>query len=99
MAKNYKAMKEAFVSNHTGSSVSEINYVTLVAPVLHTFKHEKIPLLITLLIVHGVVVVSSSIATTPVHSLQPVGNFDRLPPKLCCNTIRYDHILFSANTP
>ncbi|OCL12093.1 GPI-anchored wall transfer protein 1, partial [Glonium stellatum] len=32
MAKNYKAMKEAFVSNHTGSSVSEINYVTLIAP-------------------------------------------------------------------
>lgn len=99
MAKNYKAMKEAFVSNHTGSSVSEINYVTLVAPVLHTFEHERIPLLITLLIVHGVVVVSSSIATTPIHSLQTVGNFDRLPPKLCCNTIRYDHILFSANTP
>ena len=76
MAKNYKAMKEAFVSNHTGSSVLEINYVTLVAPVLHTFKHEKIPLLITLLIVHGAVVVSSSIATTPVHSLQPVSNFN-----------------------
>ncbi|OCK85563.1 GPI-anchored wall transfer protein 1 [Lepidopterella palustris CBS 459.81] len=32
MATNYKAMKEAFVSNLTGGSVGEINYVTLVAP-------------------------------------------------------------------
>ena len=28
-----KAMKEAFVSNHYGGSISEINEVTLVAPV------------------------------------------------------------------
>ncbi|KAF2140034.1 uncharacterized protein K452DRAFT_320106 [Aplosporella prunicola CBS 121167] len=32
MAKDYKAAKEAFVSNHTGGTVWEINAVTLVAP-------------------------------------------------------------------
>lgn len=29
----YKLLKEAFVSNHTGGSISEINLVTAVAPV------------------------------------------------------------------
>ncbi|KAL1963624.1 hypothetical protein VTN77DRAFT_7945 [Rasamsonia byssochlamydoides] len=32
MDQNYKARKEAFVSNHSGGSISEINAVTLVAP-------------------------------------------------------------------
>ena len=30
---NYKALKEAFVSGHSGGSALEINIVTLVAPV------------------------------------------------------------------
>ena len=29
----YKLLKEAFVSNHTGGSISEINLVTAIAPV------------------------------------------------------------------
>lgn len=33
MAKAYKALKEDFVSNHSGGTISEINYVTAVAPV------------------------------------------------------------------
>lgn len=33
MAANYKALKEDFVSNLTGGDISEINYVTAVAPV------------------------------------------------------------------
>lgn len=33
MTKNYKALKEDFVSGLTGGEVSEINYVTAVAPV------------------------------------------------------------------
>ena len=33
MAQSYKALKEEFVSNLSGSSVSEVNYVTAVAPV------------------------------------------------------------------
>ena len=33
MAQSYKTLKEEFVSNLSGSSVSEVNYVTAVAPV------------------------------------------------------------------
>jgi len=33
MASDYKLAKEAFVSNLTGGSISEINKVALVAPV------------------------------------------------------------------
>jgi glucosaminylphosphatidylinositol acyltransferase len=33
MEKSYKARKEEFVSNLSGGSILEINYVTLVAPV------------------------------------------------------------------
>ena len=33
MAQSYKSLKEEFVSNLSGSSVSEVNYVTAVAPV------------------------------------------------------------------
>lgn len=33
MEGSYKAAKEAFVSNHSGSGIWEINYVTFVAPV------------------------------------------------------------------
>ena len=39
MAQSYKALKEDFVSNLTGGSVSEINSVTAVAPV-RTFCHD-----------------------------------------------------------
>ena len=33
MAQSYKTLKEEFVSNLSGSSVSEVNYVTAIAPV------------------------------------------------------------------
>lgn len=33
MDQDYKARKEAFVSNHLGGGIDEINVVTLVAPV------------------------------------------------------------------
>jgi len=33
MAESYKSLKENFVSNLTGGKISEINYVTAVAPV------------------------------------------------------------------
>ena len=33
MAQSYKTLKEEFVSNLSGGSVSEINYATAVAPV------------------------------------------------------------------
>jgi phosphatidylinositol glycan class W len=33
MAASYKSLKEDFVSNLTGGEISEINYVTAVAPV------------------------------------------------------------------
>lgn len=33
MAQSYKALKEGFVSNLSGGEVSEVNYVTAVAPV------------------------------------------------------------------
>ena len=33
MVQSYKTLKEEFVSNLSGSSVSEVNYVTAVAPV------------------------------------------------------------------
>lgn len=36
MATDYKTLKEAFVSNLTGSTVWEVNKVTLVAPVGYT---------------------------------------------------------------
>ena len=33
MAKTYKQMKEAWVSGHTGSSVADVNIVSLAMPV------------------------------------------------------------------
>ena len=33
MAQSYKTLKESFVSNLSGGTVSEINWVTAVAPV------------------------------------------------------------------
>lgn len=33
MAQSYKTLKENFVSNHSGGTISEINAVTAVAPV------------------------------------------------------------------
>lgn len=40
MAASYKAMKEDFVSNLTGGEISEINYVTAVAPVSSPRSHD-----------------------------------------------------------
>jgi hypothetical protein len=36
MAKSYKQMKEAWVSGHTGSSVADVNSVSLAMPVQYT---------------------------------------------------------------
>jgi phosphatidylinositol glycan class W len=36
MAKTYKQMKEAWVSGHTGSSVADVNSVSLAMPVQYT---------------------------------------------------------------
>lgn len=36
-AKTYKEMKEAWVTGHTGSSVADVNSVSLAMPVPHTF--------------------------------------------------------------
>lgn len=33
MAQSYKKLKETFVSNLSGGSIEEINYITAVAPV------------------------------------------------------------------
>jgi phosphatidylinositol glycan class W len=38
MSASYKALKEDFVSNLTGGEISEINYVTAVAPVSSLFQ-------------------------------------------------------------
>ena len=38
MAASYKSLKEDFVSGLTGGNISEINYITAVAPV--RFPHE-----------------------------------------------------------
>ena len=39
MAQSYKALKEGFVSNLSGGSVTEINYVTAVAPVDESLRY------------------------------------------------------------
>ena len=39
MAQSYKTLKENFVSNLSGGTVSEINWVTAVAPVSLTRCH------------------------------------------------------------
>jgi hypothetical protein len=36
MAKTYKQLKEAWVSGHTGSSVADVNSVSLAMPVPYT---------------------------------------------------------------
>lgn len=36
MARTYKQMKEAWVSGHTGSSVADVNSVSLAMPVPYT---------------------------------------------------------------
>lgn len=36
MAQSYKTLKENFVSNLSGGSIEEINYITAVAPVSAT---------------------------------------------------------------
>jgi hypothetical protein len=41
---NYKARKEAFVSNLSGSSLAEINLVTLVAAVSYSPRWLQVPL-------------------------------------------------------
>lgn len=40
MAGSYKSLKEDFVSNLTGGKISEINYVTAVAPVSQLNPHS-----------------------------------------------------------
>lgn len=39
MAQSYKTLKEDFVSNLTGGKISDINYVTAVAPVCAQLYH------------------------------------------------------------
>lgn len=39
---SYKSQKEAFVSNLTGGEVSEINYVTAIAPVCNYAKTKTV---------------------------------------------------------
>lgn len=38
MAQSYKALKEDFVSNLSGGSIMEVNYVTAVAPVSYLLE-------------------------------------------------------------
>ena len=42
MAQDYKTLKENFVSNLSGGTVSEINWVTAVAPVSHLQFDERV---------------------------------------------------------
>lgn len=41
MDEQYKLRKEAFVSDLTGGTISEINYVTLVAPVSTPIRRKE----------------------------------------------------------
>ena len=42
MAQSYKTLKEDFVSNLSGGTVSEINWVTIVAPVSHVRWNKRL---------------------------------------------------------
>lgn len=66
MAQSYKTLKENFVSNLSGGSVSEINYVTAVAPVSGLYGVERLDRLI-LMIGSIPTMVCSPVASTVLH--------------------------------
>lgn len=66
MAKAYKALKEDFVSNHSGGTISEINYVTAVAPVCAGGSAMWVSLILQ---DRNFSLVGSSIATEFIYSL------------------------------
>jgi hypothetical protein len=70
MAKDYKAMKEAWVTGLTGSSVADVNSVSLAMPVIYTCSCEcMLPMLTMLSIAHPPTLVRPAIAHAFVHPL------------------------------
>ncbi len=93
MAQSYKALKEGFVSNLSGGNVSEINYVTAVAPVRLS---DLIPLReLTETIFSGSCssLVSSSRPSGSLRRLWHSSIRNRLPPQCWSNSSCNDAVL------
>lgn len=96
MDPSYKARKEAFVSNLSGSTIGDINAVTLVAPVPpQTYQsHWRI-----FLIAHnhilgiGTLMVCATIPSIILQSIWPCRAFDRFHPQCPGHPIRDNRLL------
>lgn len=92
MDPKYKKQKEDFVSNLTGGSVMEMNLVTLVAPV-RLYHLDQVCYGSHYALVGRVAVVCSTVETASLYAVHRRSMFDRLPPQLRCDIVRYDHLL------
>lgn len=96
MTQSYKALKEDFVSNLSGGSVLEVNYVTAVAPVRPQLALAK-PHTYCMSLVSLFLVVGTSSTASFLRQLWPNADACRLPSQCYVPPIGYNHILFQAS--
>ena len=99
MAQSYKTLKEDFVSNLSGGQISEINYVTAVAPVGHVAASIAGPKSTDTRIGGGSTLVCSSITSGLLRQLWPYCVRDRLSSQCWSNPTCNDLVLFCSLAP
>lgn len=98
MDPDYKARKEAFVSNLAGSDIQDINLVTLVAPVLSPLQSSMLSVLIKLSFIgFRPSLVRSPIALVLLLPIRSCRIVDRFPAQRTGHFVR-DYCLFLCTT-
>lgn len=97
MAQSYKALKESFVSNLSGGKVSEVNYVTAVAPVRSVDILSLRELIGTIFLGSRSSLVYTSRPSRPFRQLWPSRFRGRLSPQRWSNSPCNDVVLLKPN--
>ena len=97
MAQSYKTLKEDFVSNLAGGKISEINYVTAVAPVC-TIVYLSTTLTVAIIGCSSLVV-CTSVTSWVFHRLWPGRIPCGFPSQRWRHTPRNDLLLFCSGSP